>query len=117
MKKIIAVLTLFLAFNLTASAQQNKVSENKNAEQKIQLEKDIMSLTRILRLDDQLKRDFVILSLDRIEAMDQVVTPEDKKAVFTKYANKMFGVFKPEQIEILKKNDIELYNRLAVFKE
>lgn len=118
MKRIFLLFALFIGFAITASAQDKaNSSEERIIAYKIQTEKDINTFAQVMGLDQQAKGDYMTLMMMRYEALNQVTTLEDKKAVFAKYTLKMTGAFKPESLEAFKAKDPKAYKRLMEFKE
>ena len=118
MKRIIAILTLSLAFSLSSNAQEAKkvldVDQTKAVASKEAILQNITDLTKTAKLDDQLAKDLTSLLFMREEAVNNAKTVEEKKSLFERYSQKFMGGLTPEQLKQLQENK-ELYARLTQF--
>lgn len=112
MKKIIAILALFLAFSVTSNAQETKkaVTTQRSATD------DAKELSTTVKMDDSLLKDFTTLLSMRADALSSAATEADRKAIFERFAKKMQGGLSQEQLEQLKTNKA-LYESLMVYKK
>lgn len=118
MKKIFAIATLVLAFGFSAKAQDKKAAPKEvTSDYKMEVLNQVEGLKKVINFDQQLKNDMITLLIDRKEAMKTVTSPEDKKAVFTKYGLKAFGGFSKEQLDLLRQKNPTLYSDLMEYKE
>lgn len=107
MKKIIAVLTMVLAFTISANAQDKKVSSQDAAQ------KDITALAAKVTLSEDLKRDLTTLMVMKHDAKaDNKLTPEQKANALKQYEKKLLSALSKEQKETLMKNP-ELLKKLT----
>lgn len=116
MKKIIAIFGLFLAFSINSNAQEAKKNLNKEEITQKNITQDISDLTKTVKMDESLTRDFTTLLNMRAEAMNGSQSEEDRKAIFERFSKKMIGGLTPEQLEQLKSNNA-LYTRLTQYKK
>ena len=118
MRKIFYILALFFSFATIVSAQEKtKMTEQELISFKIQTEKDVNELAQVMKLSEEEKGDYITIIMMRQEALSQIKSVEDKKAIFEKFNNKMIGNFKPNQIDALKTSNPALYSRLLEFKK
>lgn len=107
MKKIIAVLTMLLAFTVSANAQDKKVSSQEAAQ------KDITALTSKITLSEDLKKDLTTLMVMKHDAKsDATLTAEQKANAMKQYERKLMSALTKEQRETLMKNP-ELFKKLT----
>lgn len=117
MKRIFAILTLSLAFSLSSNAQEAKtlsVSQTSADSPKEALLKDITELKNSVKLEDQIVEDLTNLLLMREEAVNNVRTIEEKKALYERFGQKLLGGLNPDQLKQLEGNK-ELLIRLTQF--
>ena len=99
MKKIIAVLTLFLAFSLTANAQDKKVSNEEAA--KI----DAHKLSEYLGLQGTQQDDFISLFLMKYQVLNDPKLSEERKTEMSRIVGlKVRASLTPEQNQKLDAN-------------
>ncbi len=109
MKKIIVIASLFLAFSFNASAQEaSKVKSVKSVPTEAitteSISKDVAELTKVVTMDDSLKKDMMTLLYMRMDAMNGAKTEADKKVIYEMYGKKLMGGFTPQQMEQFKTN-------------
>lgn len=118
MKRIIAILTLSLAFSLSSNAQQAKKNTDANQTTTISSKETVLQnisdLTKTVKLDDQLAKDLTSLLFMREEAVNNARTIEEKKSLFDRFSQKLMGGLSPDQLKKLQDNK-ELYTRLTLF--
>jgi hypothetical protein len=115
MKKIISILTLLLAFSVNSNAQSAMGEATKQAPTpKETIYQDILQIAAITKMPESLQNDFMTVLLMREEAVANVKSDEDKKAVFEKLNTKMLSALSKEQIDALKSKK-DLYNKLFVY--
>jgi hypothetical protein len=99
MKKIIAVVTMLLAFTVSVNAQDKKVSSQDAAQ------KDIAALTSKINITETLKKDLTTLMVMKHDALSDVtLTPAQKESALQAYAHKLMTGLSKEQGEKLKKD-------------
>ncbi len=99
MKKIIAVVTMLLAFTISANAQDKKVSSQEAAQ------KDIATLATKITLPEDLKKDLTTLMVMKHDAKSDVtLTQAQKENALNAYERKLLSALSKEQQETLKKN-------------
>lgn len=109
MKKIIAVLTLMLAFSINANAQ-DKGSNGVDAATKGK--KQAAELSEYLGLDDTMNVNFARLFEQKFVILDDKNATPERKAELTKIVEaKIRGTLDGNQIEKLEKNP-ELFKKL-----
>ncbi len=114
MKKIIAIAALFLAFNFNANAQlASKAKAKTEAITTESIVKDHNALTKLVTMDESLKKDMMTLLNMRMEAVN-AAREEDKKAIFDRYGLKLLGGLTPDQLNQLKGNR-DLYTKLTEY--
>ncbi|WP_396147112.1 hypothetical protein [Flavobacterium sp.] len=115
MKKIIAIAALFLAFSFNANAQTPTAVKGYKVEviTPESIVKDHNALTKLVTMDESLKKDMMTLLNMRMEAVN-AAREEDKKAIFDRYGLKLLGGFSKEQLTQLKSN-VELYTKLTEY--
>ena len=92
MKKIIAVLTLLLAFTISANAQDKKVSNEAAAQ------KDVAALVQKVTIAESLKKDMYTLMLMKHEALaDPSATAAEKENISKRFERKILGGLTEEQ--------------------
>jgi tetrahydrodipicolinate N-succinyltransferase len=106
MKKIIVIASLFLAFSFNASAQEaSKAKSVKSVEITPEsISKDIANLTKTVTMEESLKKDMNTLLYMRMDALKEVKSEDEKKAIFEMYGKKILGGFTPDQMNQLKSN-------------
>ncbi|WP_298394632.1 hypothetical protein [Flavobacterium sp.] len=118
MKKVIAIIALFVGFTINANAQQAKaLSATAPATEKNFKEiiiQDVQLISKVVKVEVSLQNDLTNLLYMRKEAVDNSKTEEEKKAVFERYTSKLLGAFNEEQLDALKNNK-ELYVRLTQY--
>mgnify|MGYP000880251933 CR=1 FL=1 len=99
MKKIIAVVTLLLAFTVSVNAQDKKVSSLDAAQ------KDIAALTAKINISETLAKDLTTLMVMKHDAKSDVtLTPAQKESALQAYERKLMSGLSKEQAEKLKKD-------------
>ena len=127
MKKIILLALVSLSVGMNAVAQEKaKKSEvkalsasvdNNNAEVFKKNSVNLISqLDEYVGLDDTMKNDFMNLIYMRNDAINNVTSQEDKKAVFTKYTMKLVSALNEKQIQILEIKYPEFYKNLTEYQ-
>ncbi len=125
MKRFFAILTLSLAFSLSSNAQESQKTLSVDTTAKVDttvkpetskeaLLKDITELKKSVKLEDQLVEDLTNLLFMRDEAVNNVRTIEEKKALYEKFSQKLMGGLTPDQLKQLQENK-ELFSRLTQF--
>lgn len=119
MKKIIAIITLSLAFSFNSNAQEVSKTkseiETKEELTKKNILKDVEDLDKTVKLNESLKRDYITLLNMREEALNGSKLEEERKVIFNKFNYKILGGLTPEQLELLKKNNT-LYKKLTQYQ-
>lgn len=105
MKKIFAILTLLLAFSISANAQETAPNPNKAANA------DLAKLTQFIPLGETSKKNLVDAFYNKNKALTQQLTAEDKIIVKTQIENELSSNLSPEQLQKLKGNT-KLYEAL-----
>jgi len=102
MKKIIAVVTMLLAFTINANAQDKKVSSKEAATN------DIEALAAKVTISETLKADLLTLMTMKHDALsDQTLTKEQKASARKAYEHKlMSGLSKAQREQLLKNPDL-----------
>lgn len=107
MKKLIAVLTLLLAFTVSANAQETKVSAAESA--KI----EATQLAQAVGLTETQTQDFVRLFMMKYEKMNNPSLSEEKKKEFSRVVDaKIKASMNADQLKVLEANP-ELMARLT----
>lgn len=110
MKKLIAILTLFLAFSVTAVAQNKKSTTKQTVKISSQDEaqKDINALTAKVKISETLQKDLLTLMTMKHDATSDVtLTKEQKDAALKAYEHKlMSGLTEDQRKELLKYPDL-----------
>jgi tetrahydromethanopterin S-methyltransferase subunit B len=125
MKRFFAILTLSLAFSLSSNAQESQKTLSVDTTAKVDttvkpetskeaLLKDITELKKSVELEDQVVEDLTNLLSMRNEALNNVRTIEEKKALYEKFSQKLMGGLTPDQLKQLQENK-ELFSRLTQF--
>jgi len=114
MKKVFTILSFF-AITMIASAQEAKKSDFDNP--KVQAAMTVKEIAKIVPVNEQLMGDLSHLLVMRGDAMQQVSTPEDKKAVFVKYGRKFMSAFSTEDQEKIKNANPSIFNSIVEYKE
>ncbi|MGV1010865.1 MAG: hypothetical protein ACOYBS_00325 [Flavobacterium sp.] len=119
MKKIIAIASLFLAFSFNANAQEaSKVksvtTETREAITPASISKNIEDLTKLVTMDESLKKDFTTLLNMRMDALNGAQSEQEKKAIFEAFGKKLLGGLSPEQLNQFKTNQ-NLYLKLTQY--
>ncbi len=110
MKKIIAVLTLFLAFSLNANAQDKSGYVNMNATEKAK--KQASELSEYLGLDSTMNENFFRLFEQKFTILDDKnIKPERKAELARVIEAKIRGTLEGELLDKLEKNP-ELLQKL-----
>ncbi|WP_298221095.1 hypothetical protein [Flavobacterium sp.] len=98
MKKIIAIVTMLLAFTVSVNAQDKKVSSQEAAQ------KDIAALSAKVTMSENLKKDLTTLMVMKHDALnDAALTPEQKEHAREGYERKLLTGLNKEQRETLMK--------------
>ena len=99
MKKIIAIVTMLLAFTISANAQDKKISSEEAAK------KDIAMLATKITMSDDLKSNLTTLMVMKHDAKSDVtLTQAQKENALNAYERKLLGGLSKEQQETIKKN-------------
>ena len=116
MKKIIVIASLFLAFSFNANAQQAAKAKSAQIEAITpeSISKDITDLSKVVTMDESLKKDLTSLLYMRMDALNGVKTEDEKKAIFERYGRKFSAGFTPEQLSQFKSNK-DLYQKLTQY--
>ena len=122
MKKIIALLTLTLAFGLNANAQNNKseqqrsltANNSKGTDLKAIAINDISELAKTVELQKDEQVNLTNLLILRNQDVSKLSDVAEKKALFEKYNEKLLSSLSEKQLELLKKNK-ELYQKITQF--
>ncbi|MCF6130850.1 hypothetical protein [Flavobacterium wongokense] len=110
MKKIIAALTLLLAFSINANAQDNKSLNGLNPTEKGA--KQAAELSEFLGLDKTMQANFASLFEYKFQVIDDKnAQPERKTEMLRAIEAKIRGTLDGTQIEKLEKNQ-DLFKRL-----
>jgi hypothetical protein len=110
MKKIIALLTLLLAFSINANAQEKAGYIGLNSTEKAA--KQAAELSEFLGLEDTMKENFAKLFEQKFQILEnKEITEERKKELSRVIEAKISGTLDSDQMERLKKNP-ELLNKL-----
>jgi hypothetical protein len=92
MKKIIAVVTLLLAFTINANAQEKKVTNNQAAKN------DITALASKVKISEILQADLVTLMTMKHDVLsDNTLTKEQKENALKSFEHKLMSGLSPEQ--------------------
>lgn len=111
MKKIIAALTLLLAFSINANAQDKSGYANMNATEKGQ--KQAAELAEFLGLDKTMQTNFASLFEYKFQVIDDKNTAAERKAEMLRVVDaKIRGTLDYNQMERLEKNK-DLYTKLT----
>lgn len=108
MKKLIAVVTMVLAFTVSANAQDKKVATDVNAA----AQKDVAALIEKVSIDQTLKQDMYTLMVMKHEMLATAKTPVDKQKVSDMVEHKILTGVSKEQRQILTNNP-ELLKQLS----
>ncbi|WP_309642604.1 hypothetical protein [Flavobacterium sp.] len=99
MKKIIAVVTMLLAFTVSVNAQDKKVSSQEAAQ------KDIAALSSKVTISETLKQDLLTLMVMKHDALsDATLTKEQKENASKGFEHKLLSGLSKEQREVLLKD-------------
>jgi len=99
MKKIIALLALFLAFSINASAQDNASQVEKNAK------KDVEALMQVIKIEDNMQMAFFKLFKKKHEGfMAPNITEATKREIRAAIESKLRATLNNEQTITLEKN-------------
>jgi hypothetical protein len=108
MKKLIAALTLMLAFSINANAQDSKLSSSKELGQR-----DANDLTKLVGLNDTQSADYARLFEHKYRTLEDKNLTQERKDILAKVVeDKMRAGLNPEQTAKLEKNQ-ELFTRLT----
>ncbi len=108
MKKLIAALTLLLAFSINANAQDKKSTRSHELAQK-----DATELATFLKLDKTMSDNFLrLFELKYTTLEDKNLSVERKKALASAVEAKIRATLDATQTDKLEKNK-ELFNRLV----
>ena len=98
MKKVIALLTLLLAFTINVNAQEKKTSPQESAK------KDIIALAAKVKMSETLQQDLTTLMTMKHETMsDATLSKEKKENARQAYEHKLMSGLSPEQKNQLAK--------------
>lgn len=104
MKKIFAILVLFLAFSFSANAQNTAYDE---------AVKDVAALKALVKIEASSNQVFESIFYDKHKFLLQSnLTEEMKQEKFTNTEERLAAALTPSQLEKLKKNT-ELYKKLT----
>ncbi len=110
MKKLIAALTLLLAFSINANAQEKKASDFSPKELG---QKDADDLTALLGLNPTENADYARLFEGKYKTLEDKTLSQERKDVLAKIIeDKIKAGLKAEQVEKLDRNQ-ELLKRLT----
>ncbi|MFT3793839.1 hypothetical protein [Flavobacterium sp.] len=98
MKKLIAVVTMLLAFSISANAQDKKAAVEAAAQ------KDVAALIEKVTIDQSLKQDMYTLMVMKHEQLAQAKTQADKNKVYAAMEQKIMSGMDKEQQKILSNN-------------
>jgi len=108
MKKLIAALTLLLAFTINANAQDKKAPTRQEL-----AKKDAYELTTFLGLTETQNADFMRLFEQKYEVLEDKNVSQERKEVLAKVMEaKIRATLNATQTEKLEKNP-ELFNKLT----
>ncbi len=98
MKKVIALVTLLLAFTINVNAQEKKMSAQESAKN------DITALASKVKLSETLQQDLITLMTMKHETMsDATLSKEKKENARQAYEHKLMSGLSPEQRNQLAK--------------
>jgi hypothetical protein len=98
MKKVIALVTLLLAFTINVNAQDKKMSAQESAKN------DIMALAAKVKISETLQKDLTTLMIMKHETMsDATLSKEKKENARQAYEHKLMSGLTPEQRNQLAK--------------
>jgi len=98
MKKVIALVTLLLAFTINVNAQEKKMSAQESAKN------DIMALAAKVKISESLLKDLTTLMIMKHETMsDATLSKEKKENARQAYEHKLMSGLTPEQRNQLAK--------------
>lgn len=98
MKKVIALVTLLLAFTINVNAQEKKMSAQESAKN------DIMALAAKVKISESLQKDLTTLMIMKHETMsDATLSKEKKENARQAYEHKLMSGLTPEQRNQLAK--------------
>jgi hypothetical protein len=98
MKKVIALVTLLLAFTINVNAQDKKMSAQESAKN------DIMALAAKVKISESLQKDLTTLMIMKHETMsDATLSKEKKENARQAYEHKLMSGLTPEQRNQLAK--------------
>lgn len=102
MKKLIAIVTLFLAFSINANAQAKKVSPEQAAQN------DITALAAKVKIDATLQKDLLtLMTMKHNTLSDPNLTKEQKASAADAYEHKlMSGLNEAQRKELMKYPDL-----------
>lgn len=106
MKKILAVLILFFAFNSSTYAQ-----EEKKEELVVLAEKDSKDVVTFLELDNPWEKDFFNLFYKKYKDLAKISSEKEKENISYIITKKLEASLTPDNFEKLKKNTA-LYERV-----
>ncbi len=98
MKKLIALVTMVLAFTVSAQAQDKKSAHNEAAQ------KDVAALIEKVQVDQTLKQDMYTLMVMKHEMLATAKTPADKQKVSDMIEHKLLSGVSKEQRKALTDN-------------
>ena len=102
MKKVIALVTLLLAFTINVNAQEKKISAQESAKN------DVMALASKVQISETLQQDLITLMTMKHETMsDATLSKEKKESARQAYEYKLMSGLSPEQrIQLAKYPDL-----------
>jgi hypothetical protein len=119
MKKLIAVVTLALAFSISANAQDKKTNTSMAPAEKEKVnngekaKKDVMALIEKVSIDESLKNDMYTLMLMKYDELSNPkLTAAQRDEISTRYERKVLGGLNDEQRKQLM-SDPALLNRIS----
>ncbi|WP_395065148.1 hypothetical protein [Flavobacterium sp.] len=116
MKRIIAILTLSLAFSLSSFGQQTKAAtlDVKQSSSKDVVIGEVDAISKVIKLDEGTKSNISTLLFMRAEDMSNSKSFDEKKEIYERYGRKILGSLNDDQLAKIKANK-ELYTKLTLF--
>lgn len=107
MKKLIAVVTMAVAFTVSAQAQDKKAANYNDAAQK-----DVAALVEKVTIDQTLKQDMYTLMVMKHQMLAEAKSPAEKQKVTDMIEHKILSGVSKEQRQTLTNNP-ELLKQLS----
>jgi len=108
MKKLLAVIALFFAFTIGASAQETQKGDI------FQLaKKDATELTSVLKLDSEVSERVYQIFIHKHKSLAVNPSDEEKKDLFGRIRKEIKGLLKQEQLVLLEQNS-KVFNKLTL---